>query len=63
MMNLRVLNVANNFLSGPLPDGLFSLRSLQNIDISNNSFTGTFQSIQSDPQVMTWDDVTDNSRY
>ena len=39
--NFRFLSLASNNLSGPIPDGVFSITSLEDLDLSYNEFTGT----------------------
>ena len=42
--NFRMLSLASNGLTGPIPDALFSITSLEDIDLSYNDFTGTLSS-------------------
>ena len=39
--NFRSLSLASNNLSGPIPDAVFSIASLEDLDLSYNQFTGT----------------------
>ena len=40
LKRLKVLNLASNHLTGPIPEGLNSLRSLGTINLSHNGLTG-----------------------
>lgn len=42
--NFRMFSLASNGLTGPIPDALFSITSLEDIDLSYNDFTGTLSS-------------------
>ena len=37
---LRTLDLSNNFLAGPIPSEIDSLRRLENLDLSSNKFSG-----------------------
>ncbi|XP_062081219.1 receptor-like protein 9DC3 [Humulus lupulus] len=47
-LNLKSLNLSTNKLSGTIPSWLYSLRYLQELDLSNNNFTGSILEFQSD---------------
>ncbi|XP_062081164.1 receptor-like protein 9DC3 [Humulus lupulus] len=47
-LNLKSLNLSTNKLSGTIPSWLYSLQYLQELDLSNNNFTGSILEFQSD---------------
>jgi hypothetical protein len=41
MVNLRVLDGSDNYLTGPIPDSYINLKSLYKISLHNNQLNGT----------------------
>ena len=40
LLNLEILRLQNNFLTGPFPEALLDLKKLRSLNLSNNQFSG-----------------------
>lgn len=47
--NFKILKCANNLLSGPIPNSLFTAANLSELDLSGNTFLGNDQSLFNPP--------------
>ncbi|RVW23317.1 LRR receptor-like serine/threonine-protein kinase GSO1 [Vitis vinifera] len=61
LVNLVTLDLRNNSLNGSLPMPLFSLPSLQKIQLSNNQFSGSLSKFSVVPSVLDTLDLSSNN--
>ncbi|PRP84423.1 putative LRR receptor-like serine/threonine-protein kinase [Planoprotostelium fungivorum] len=60
LVNLKSIDMTDCRMYGNMPQGFWNIRSLQQISLGNNSFTGSIPSIASDPSMI---DLSGNSFY